>query len=132
MPEYIRMFQVLECPSAQEPSSSQVSECLDSPSALAVPLECTLSPLRVLKCIFSAQVPCECSASNERLQHYWKHTAQSIIYVKECFYMFFSTLKDIIQAQNKKKKHCQPKVLLSTRKVLEGHSRTWALIQHST
>ena len=26
-------------------------------------------------------------------------TAESIIYVKECFYMFFSTLKDILQAQ---------------------------------
>ena len=27
--------------------------------------------------------------------------AQSIIYVKEYFYMFYSVLKDLIQAQNK-------------------------------
>ena len=33
---------------------------------------------------------------------YGLKTSQSIIYVNEYFYMFFSTLKDIIQVQSKR------------------------------
>ena len=40
---------------------------------------------------------------NPRTSYSLKISQSIIIYVNECFHMFFSTLKDTIQAQNEKK-----------------------------